>query len=229
MPRLTAQELAELAHQLRPSTCIASYDLGLLEPGDDGSSRPSTSTSSGSWPRSTRRESRWRTSHAACGGAARVSTRAQLPEPDPTHDHLRELGERIGCEADSLRRLSAELGLPPNADDRLRAEDAEILSLMITRLDLCDEDELSRLARLYGGTMQRLVTSGIQFFDRVVRQRITSSTSRATRRTGASTRRRASSPRSSASSCRGSSDGIASTSSSTTSSRDRGVRWRSAG
>ena len=43
---------------------------------------------------------------------------------------------------------------------------------MISRLDLCEEDELSRLARLYGGTMQRLVSSGIQFFDSVVAQRV---------------------------------------------------------
>jgi class 3 adenylate cyclase len=82
------------------------------------------------------------------------------------------LAARLGCPPDVLRRLSGELGLPPNADDRIRAEDAEILSLMITKLDLCEEDELSRLARLYGGTMQRLVSSGIQFFDRAVAQRI---------------------------------------------------------
>jgi hypothetical protein len=34
-----------------------------------------------------------------------------------------------------------------------------MLSLLLTRLDLADEDELSRFARLYGGTVQRLVMS----------------------------------------------------------------------
>jgi adenylate cyclase len=71
-----------------------------------------------------------------------------------------------------VRRLSTELGLPPPADDRVRAEDAEILSLILTRLDLAEDDELSRFARLYGGSVQRLVTAGLQFFDRTVRQRV---------------------------------------------------------
>lgn len=95
-----------------------------------------------------------------------------LPEPDTVSVTYEGLAEKLACSADVLRRLSGELGLPPHADDRIRAEDAEILSLIITRLDLCEEDELSRLARLYGGTMQRLVGSGIQFFDRVVAQRV---------------------------------------------------------
>jgi class 3 adenylate cyclase len=43
---------------------------------------------------------------------------------------------------------------------------------MFTTLEQCDEDELSRIARVYGGSMQRLVTSGIQFFDRAVRRKI---------------------------------------------------------
>jgi adenylate cyclase len=95
-----------------------------------------------------------------------------LPEPDTVSVTYEGLAAQLGCAPDVLRRLSGELGLPPHTNDRIRAEDAEILSLMVTRLDLCDEDELSRLARLYGGTMQRLVTSGIQFFDRVVAQRV---------------------------------------------------------
>jgi adenylate cyclase len=95
-----------------------------------------------------------------------------LPEPDTVSVTYEGLAAQLGCAPDVLRRLSAELGLPPNADDRIRAEDAEILSLMLTKLDLCEEDELSRLARLYGGTMQRLVGSGIQFFDRAVAQRV---------------------------------------------------------
>jgi class 3 adenylate cyclase len=95
-----------------------------------------------------------------------------LPEPDTELVTYERLATDLGCPADLLRRLSSELGLPPNADDRLRAEDAEILTLLITKLDLCDEDDLSRLARLYGGTMQRLVSSGIQFFDRAIAQRL---------------------------------------------------------
>jgi class 3 adenylate cyclase len=62
--------------------------------------------------------------------------------------------------------------LPPSGDDRIRAEDAEMLTLLLGKLDLADDDELSRFARLYGGSIQRLVGSGLQFFDRAVRQRV---------------------------------------------------------
>jgi len=64
------------------------------------------------------------------------------------------------------------MGLPPPNDDRVREEDAEMLSLIVTRLDLADDDDLSRFARLYGGSVQRLVTAGIQFFDRAIRERV---------------------------------------------------------
>ena len=73
---------------------------------------------------------------------------------------------------DLLRRLGGELGFPPPEDDRLRDEDAEMLKLVVTTLDLADDDELSRFARLYGGTIQRLVGSGLQFFDLAVRQKV---------------------------------------------------------
>ena len=47
-----------------------------------------------------------------------------------------------------------------------------MLRLLFSRLDLADDDELSRFARLYGGTIQRLVGSGLQFFDLAVRQKV---------------------------------------------------------
>jgi adenylate cyclase len=95
-----------------------------------------------------------------------------LPEPAPMTETYEGLAEKLGRPPDLLRRLSRELGLPPSEDDRIREEDAEILSLIVTKLDLADEDELSRFARLYGGTIQRLVGGGLQFFDRAVRQRV---------------------------------------------------------
>jgi adenylate cyclase len=95
-----------------------------------------------------------------------------LPEPAAASATYESLAATLQRSPELLRRLSSELGLPPPADDRLRAEDAEMLSLVVTRLDLAEDDELSRFARLYGGSMQRLVTSGLQFFDRAVRQRV---------------------------------------------------------
>ena len=95
-----------------------------------------------------------------------------LPEPVGTPETYEALAERLGRPPDLLRRLSGELGLPPAVDDRLREKDAEMLSLLVARLDLATEDELSRFARLYGGSVQRLVSSGLQFFDQAVRQRV---------------------------------------------------------
>jgi adenylate cyclase len=95
-----------------------------------------------------------------------------LPDPAPRPETYEELGARLGRSPELLRRLSRELGLPPGADDRVRVEDTEALSLIVTKLDLADDDELSRFARLYGGSIQRLVSSGLQYFDAVVRQRV---------------------------------------------------------
>jgi class 3 adenylate cyclase len=95
-----------------------------------------------------------------------------LPEPVEATATYARLGEELGRDPDLLRRLGGELGFPPHEDDRLRDEDAEMLKLVVTTLDLADDDELSRFARLYGGTIQRLVASGLQFFDLAVRQKV---------------------------------------------------------
>jgi class 3 adenylate cyclase len=95
-----------------------------------------------------------------------------LPEPVQRSATYGALAGELGRSPELLRRLSSEVGLPPAADDRLRAEDAEMLSLIVSKLDLADEDDLSRFARLYGGTVQRMVRAGLQFFDRAVRQRV---------------------------------------------------------
>ena len=97
-----------------------------------------------------------------------------LPEPAALVETYDELGARLGRPPELLRRLSRELGLPPSAGDRIREEDAEVLSLIVTTLDLADEEELSRFTRLYGGSIQRLVTAGLQFFDQAVRRRVES-------------------------------------------------------
>ena len=95
-----------------------------------------------------------------------------LPEPVAMSATYEELSAGLGRPPDLVRRLSGELGFPPREDDRVRGEDAEMLTLMLSKLDLATDDDLSRFARLYGGSVQRLVGSGLQFFDRTVRQRV---------------------------------------------------------
>ena len=95
-----------------------------------------------------------------------------MPEPVGTPETYAGLAAKLDSSPEFLQRLLSELGLSPADDGRVRTEDAEMLSLILTRLDLADEEDLSRFARLYGGTLQRLVTAGLQFFDRTVRERV---------------------------------------------------------
>jgi adenylate cyclase len=92
-----------------------------------------------------------------------------MPEPVPTPLSFELLGAELERPPELLRRLSRELGLAPAEHDRLREEDADMLRLVVTTLDLADDEQLSRFARLYGGALQRLVASGLEFFDRTVR------------------------------------------------------------
>jgi class 3 adenylate cyclase len=172
MARISAQELAELV-PCSLENVQRLDDLRLLDPDE-----------SGLYPSSDVHVVRLMAAFEEAGislqDVARAVERGALtfpmgmfmPEPVALSETYESLGERLGRSPDLLRRLSSELGLPPPPDDRVRAEDAELLSLMMTRLDIADDDELSRFARLYGGSVQRLVASGLQFFDSAVRQRV---------------------------------------------------------
>jgi hypothetical protein len=70
-----------------------------------------------------------------------------LPEPEEIATTYERVAARIGRSPALLRRLHGEVGLPAPADDRIRAEDAEMLASIVTVLDLADDDELSRFAR----------------------------------------------------------------------------------
>jgi adenylate cyclase len=98
-----------------------------------------------------------------------------MPEPTPITTTYEELAAECARPPELVRRLSAEFGVAPGADDRVRSEDAEILLLVLRTLDLASDDELSRFARLYGRGIERLVEAGVQFFDRAVRERVDAS------------------------------------------------------
>src|SRR5919201_4077650 len=95
-----------------------------------------------------------------------------MPEPAPITTTYEQLAAEVARSPELVRRLSSEFGIAPAADDRVRSEDAEILLLVIRTLQPASDDDLSRFARLYGGSIQRLVAAGIQFFDRAIRERI---------------------------------------------------------
>jgi adenylate cyclase len=169
---ISGQELAQLV-PCPPEQVRQLEDLGLLESQDDGlfqSSDVHVVRLMAAFEESG--ISLEDVARGVAGGELSFPLGLFLPEPVGLPETYERLAGRLGRSPELLRRLSAQLGLPPPADDRVRAEDAEILSLLVTRLDLADDDELSRFARLYGGTVQRLVGSGLQFFDRTVRQRV---------------------------------------------------------
>ena len=95
-----------------------------------------------------------------------------LSEPDAASRTYEALAADLERSPELLRRLSSELGFPPPDDDRIRTEDAEMLSRIVTALDVVDDAELVRFVRLYGGSVRRLVESAVQFFDRAVHRRI---------------------------------------------------------
>lgn len=172
MIRISASELAELAPST-PEQLRRLEELGFLEP-DGDASFPSSDV------HVVRLMAAFEDAGISLEDVARGVAAGELsfplglflPEPVARTETYEELAAELGRSAELVRRLSSELGLPPSADDRVRAEDAQMLSLVVTNLDLADEDELSRFARLYGGTVQRLVGSGLQFFDQTVRQRV---------------------------------------------------------
>jgi class 3 adenylate cyclase len=172
VPRISAQELAELV------PCSAGHvrrleQLGLLTTDDGGLFAPSD-------VHVVRLMAAFEDAGISLGDVARGVAAGELsfplglflPEPVESTQTYEALAADFGRPPDLLRRLGSELGFPPPEDDRLRDEDAEMVKLIVTTLDLADDDELSRFARLYGGTIQRLVGSGLQFFDLAVRQKV---------------------------------------------------------
>ena len=172
MSRISAQELAELV------PCSAKHvrrleELGLLDAGEDGLFPPSD-------VHVVRLMAAFEDAGISLEDVVRGVAAGELsfplglflPEPVQATATYEGLVDELGRSPELLRRLGGELGFPPPEDDRLRDEDAEMLKLIVTRLDLADDDELSRFARLYGGTIQRLVGSGLQFFDLAVRQKV---------------------------------------------------------
>jgi adenylate cyclase len=176
VPKVSAQELADLVpcplEQVRRLT-----ELGILESldGEDSFDLPQVHV--------VRLMAGFEAAGISVEDVARGVQSGQLsfplglfmPEPTPITTTYDELAAESARSPELVRRLSAEFGVAPGPDDRVRSEDAEVLLLVLRTLHLASDEELSRFARLYGGSIERLVDAGVQFFDRAVRQRVDAS------------------------------------------------------
>jgi adenylate cyclase len=172
VPRISAQDLAALV-PCSPEHVRRLEELGLLQADEDGSfARSDVHVVRLMAAFEDAGISHEDVARGVAAGELSFPLGLFLPEPVEATATYGELAGDLGRDPQLLRRLGGELGFPPPEDDRLRDEDAEMLKLVVTTLDLADDDELSRFARLYGGTIQRLVGSGLQFFDLAVRQKI---------------------------------------------------------
>jgi class 3 adenylate cyclase len=173
MTTLPTQEVAALV------PCSVEYvgrlrDLGLLEPGEGDGLYPSSDV------HIVRLMAAFEAVGVSLEDVARGVAAGELtfpfghfmPAPEPLSQTFEELGAKLDRPPEFLRRLSSEFGLAPAAEDRVREEDAKILTQMVSTLEFVDEEDLSRLARLYGGGVQRVVASGVQFFDSAIRRRV---------------------------------------------------------
>lgn len=129
MPRISASELAELAPS-PPEELRRLEELGFLEP-DGDASFPSSDVH-------VRLMAAFEDAGISLEDVARGVAAGELsfplglflPEPVARTETYEELAAELGRSPELVRRLSSELGLPPSADDRVRAEDAQMLSLV---------------------------------------------------------------------------------------------------
>jgi len=85
-----------------------------------------------------------------------------LPEPAEISKTYEEVGAEVDRSPDLIRRLVREFGLPQaDSEERLRADD---LSVLVQLLDVwrdAGDDELVRLARVYGQNIRKVVSSDL--------------------------------------------------------------------
>jgi adenylate cyclase len=86
-----------------------------------------------------------------------------LPEPAASSTSYEEIARESGRSAEAIRRLVSEFGLPQmGSESRLRDDDVPVLLELLTVWADADDDDLARLARVYGQNIRRLVASDLE-------------------------------------------------------------------
>jgi len=90
-----------------------------------------------------------------------------LPEPAAFSSSYEELARGSGRSFEAIRRLVSEFGLPQTDSElRLRDDDVPVLRELLAVWAEADDDELARLARVYGQNIRRLVASELEIANR---------------------------------------------------------------
>lgn len=96
-----------------------------------------------------------------------------LPDPPGFAQSYAELAGEAGRPPELVTRLVGEFGLPQQpAESKLRADDAVVLAELLAVWAEADDEELARLARLYGENLRRLVVSELQLANTALFTRI---------------------------------------------------------
>jgi adenylate cyclase len=172
--RLSAEELAERS-QRSPELVRRLVDLEILRPGEDGA------FASGA-VQLVRLVGLFEESGIALEDIAAGVASGDLnfggvgeyfTEPRPRSGTWGELAARIGQPHELVARVVGALGLPrPGPDDPVREDEAEVVAGLFHAWELVDDEDLVRLARFQGESVQRLAMANIRFFEEHVRQRV---------------------------------------------------------
>jgi adenylate cyclase len=86
-----------------------------------------------------------------------------LPEPTALSRTAEELATEIGRSPELITRLLREFGIAqPEPDGRLREDEVATLRELLAVWAAADDDELTRLARVYGQNIRKVVSSDLE-------------------------------------------------------------------
>ena len=96
-----------------------------------------------------------------------------LPDPPAFAQSYAELAGESGRPPELVSRLVGEFGLPQQpVASKLRTDDAAVLAELLAVWAEADDEELARLARVYGENLRRLVVSELQLANAALFSRI---------------------------------------------------------
>jgi adenylate cyclase len=111
----------------------------------------------------------------AAGKLSYENLRLFLPEPAELSHTSEELAVVAGCSPELIRRLVREFGLPQaESETRVRADDVPVLLDVISVWAHAEDDELARLARVYGQSIRKVVASDVELASRTIFARLRS-------------------------------------------------------